>query len=82
MGSDCEQCGQKFTAVSHFIHPIKKLPFYCTQRDVGTESDCGVDGSVPAVAGDFTILMDPVILIVGFTYVFVAVVAMIWWDLI
>ena len=49
---------------------------------MGLESDCGVDGSVPAVAINFPILMDPVILIVGFTYVFVAVVAMIWWDLI
>jgi hypothetical protein len=60
LGCDCEQCGQKFTAVSHFIHPIKKLPLYCTQRDVGTESDCGVDGGVPTVAGDLSILMDPV----------------------
>ena len=60
LGCDCEQCGQKFTAVSHFIHPIKKLPFYCTQRDVGTESDCGVDGGVHIVAINFPILMDPV----------------------
>jgi hypothetical protein len=49
---------------------------------VGSESDCGIDGGVHAVAINFPILMDPVILIVGFTYVFVAVVAMIWWDLI
>ena len=82
LGCDCEQCGQKFTAVSHCIHPIKKLPFYCTQGDVGSESDCGIDGGVHAVAINFPILMDPVILIVGFTYVFVAVVAIIWWDLI
>jgi hypothetical protein len=82
LGCDCEQCGQKFTAVSHCIHPIKKLPFYCTQGDVGSESDCGVDGGVHAVAINFPILMDLVILIVGFTYVFVAVVAIIWWDLI
>jgi hypothetical protein len=49
---------------------------------VGTESDCGVDGGIPTVAINFPILMDLVILIVGFTYVFVAVVAIIWWDLI
>jgi hypothetical protein len=65
VGCDCEQCGQKFTAVSHFIHTVKKLPFYCTQRDVGTESDCGVDGSVLTVAINFPILMDPIIIIVA-----------------
>jgi hypothetical protein len=65
-GSDCEQCGQKFTAVSHFIHPVKKLTFYSTQRDVGTESDCGVDGGVHAVAINFPILMDPITLLLLF----------------
>jgi hypothetical protein len=69
-------------SVSHCIHTVKKLPFYCTQGDVGSESDCGIDGGVPSVAINFPILMDLVILIVGFTYVFVAVVAMIWWELI
>ena len=64
-GCDCEQCGQKFTAVSHFIHPIKKLSFYCTQRDVGTESDCGVECGVPTVAVDHPILTDPVTVIVA-----------------
>jgi hypothetical protein len=65
VGSDCEQCEQKFTAVSHFIHTVKKLPFYCTQRDVGTESDCGVDGSVLTVAINFHSIMDPIIVIVA-----------------
>ena len=65
LGCDCELCGQKFTAVSLSIHTVKKLPFYCTQRDVGTESDCGVDGGVPTVAGDLSILMDPIIVIVA-----------------
>jgi len=65
LGCDCEQCGQKFTAVSHFIHPIKKLPFYCTQRDVGTESDCGVDGSVPTTVINPSTVMDPIIVIVA-----------------
>ena len=69
LGCDCEQCGQKFTAVSHFIHTVEKLPFYCTQRDVGTESDCGHDGGVPAVAGDFPILMDPVAILLLFNVV-------------
>ena len=63
MGSDCAQCEQHPTSVSHFIHTVEKLTLYCTQRDVGLESDCGVDGSVPAVAGDLPILIDPVILI-------------------
>ena len=49
---------------------------------MGTESDCGYGSDMVSIAADFSILMDPVILIVGFTYVFVAVVAMIWWDLI
>ena len=66
LGCDCEQCGQKFTAVSHCIHPIKKLPFYCTQGDVGSESDCGIDGGVPTVAINFTILMDPITLLLLF----------------
>jgi hypothetical protein len=73
LGSDCEQCGQKFTAVSHFIHTVKKLPFYCTQGDVGTESDCGVDGGVPTVAGDLSILMDPVIVIAALIIVAVEI---------
>jgi hypothetical protein len=65
VGCDCEQCGQKFTAVSHCIHTVKKLSFYCTQGDVGTESDCGIDGGVPTVAGNLSILMDPVIIVAG-----------------
>jgi hypothetical protein len=73
LGCDCELCGQKFTAVSHFIHTVKKLPFYCTQRDVGTESDCGVDGGVPTVAGDLSILMDPIIVIVAFIIITVEI---------
>ena len=63
LGCDCEQCGQKFTAVSHFIHTVKKLPFYCTQRDVGTESDCGVDGGVPTTVINPSTVMDPIIVI-------------------
>ena len=65
VGCDCEQCGQKFTAVSHFIHTVKKLPFYCTQRDVGTESDCGVDGGVPTTVVNPSTVMDPIIVIVA-----------------
>ena len=63
MGSDCAQCEQHLTSVSHFIHTVEKLTLHCAQRDVGLESDCGVDGSVPAVAGDLPILTDPAILI-------------------
>jgi hypothetical protein len=52
-------------SISHCIHTVKKLSFYCTQGDVGTESDCGIDGGVPTVAGDLSILMDPIIVIVA-----------------
>jgi len=65
VGCDCEQCGQKFTAVSHFIHTVKKLPFYCTQRDVGTESDCGCDGSVLTTVINPSTIMDPIMVIVA-----------------
>jgi hypothetical protein len=77
LGCDCAQCEQKFTAVSHFIHPIKKLPFYCTQRDVGTESDCGVDGGVPTVAVDHHIIM---ILIYIFISIVLFIVALLYWE--
>jgi len=60
VGCDCEQCGQRFTAVSHFIHPIKKLTIYCAEGDVGTESDCGVDGGVPTTVINPSTVMDPV----------------------
>ena len=32
---------------------------------MGTESDCGIDGGVPTVAGNLSILMDPIIVIVA-----------------
>jgi len=65
LGCDCEQRGQKFTAVSHFIHPIKKLPLYTTQGDVGTESDCCAVCSIPTTTIDLGIIMDPIIVIVA-----------------
>ena len=40
---------------------------------MGTESDCGVDGGVPTVAGDLSILMDPVIIIAALTIVTVEI---------
>lgn len=79
LGCDCEQCGQKFTAVSHFIHPIKKLPFYCTQRDVGTESDCGVDGGVPTVAINFHTVMTLIYIFISIVLFIVVTVALLYW---
>ena len=66
VGCDCVQCGQKFTAVSHFIHTVKKLPFYCSQRDVGSESDGGCDGGVPTAVINPSTVMDPVTLLLLF----------------
>jgi hypothetical protein len=40
---------------------------------VGTESDCGVDGGVLTVAGDLSILMDPVIIIAALIIVTVEI---------
>jgi hypothetical protein len=51
-------------SISLSIHTVKKFTLYCTQGDVGTESDCGVDGGVPTVAINFHSIMDPVIIIV------------------
>jgi len=80
LGCDCEQCGQKFTAVSHFIHPIKKLPFYCTQRDVGSESDCGHDGGVPTVAVDHHPIMILIYIFISIVLFIVVSVALLYWE--
>jgi hypothetical protein len=78
-GCDCEQRGQKFTAVSHFIHPIKKLPLYCTQRDVGTESDCGAERGVPATIIDLDTIMTLVYTFIAIVVLIVITVSVLYW---
>ncbi len=79
VGCDREQCGQKFTAVSHFIHPIKKLPFYCTQRDVGSESDCGHDGGVPTTVINPSTVMTLIHIFISIVLFIVVTVALLYW---
>jgi hypothetical protein len=65
-GSDSEQHGHSFTSISHSIHTVKKFTLYCTQGDVGSESDCCIECGVPTVAINFHTVMDPITLLLLF----------------
>ena len=45
-------------AVPHCLHPAQKLTADHQAGDVGTPSDCGVDGGVCATTHDLPVIMD------------------------
>ena len=65
-GSDSEPHRHSSASISHFIHTVKKLTLYHAQRDVGTESDCGVDGGICTAVINLYLIMDPVVILLLF----------------